>query len=160
MTDHDYDKDDFFSNPFYRYRNENAVYRGVEIGFPESQILPYVGEDVELCGELSACFHLGKPFLQTLNPRLNSMLDVLTQHESYGAFSDSLNDEDSSSPTVQYPIVKAIAPHVLHVLSSHRKDAFDCSQSYQPFDMSKATVRLLNRRSMGNGNNVSTPSIQ
>jgi len=93
MTDLTHDNDDFFSNQFYRYRNENTVYRGVEIGFPESQILPYVGEDVELCGELSACFHLGRPFPQTLNPRLNSMLEVLAQHKSYGAFSDKSVDE-------------------------------------------------------------------
>ncbi len=93
MTDHDYDNNDFFSNQFYKSRNENAVYRGIESGFPESQILPYVGEDVELCGEMSAYFHLGKPFPQTLNPRLNSMLEVLAQHESYGALNSKGGDE-------------------------------------------------------------------
>lgn len=83
-------------NPFEIDCNEeNAFECGIEVGFPEGQILPHVCGDAELCGDLSAKFHLGEPLPLTGLSTLDSILDSLSSHSSYGAFSDFSTDDEN-----------------------------------------------------------------
>jgi len=90
------DSEDLLDNPFEIDCNEeNAFECGIEVGFPEGQILPHVCGDAELCGDLSAKFHLGEPFPETGLSTLDSILDSLSSHSSYGAFSDFKTDDEN-----------------------------------------------------------------
>jgi|GEM_PF-4787897 len=97
MADHYHSRgDDLLKNPFEIDCNEeNAFYSGIEVGFPEGQILPHVCGDAELCGDLSAKFHLGEPFQETGLSTLDSILDSLSSHSGYGAFSDFNTDDEN-----------------------------------------------------------------
>jgi hypothetical protein len=56
------------------------------VGFPEGQLLPHCNGDDYLCGELSAAYHLGKPFPATGNEVLDRICDRLSQLSGYGRY--------------------------------------------------------------------------
>ncbi|WP_144052353.1 hypothetical protein [Anabaena sp. PCC 7108] len=59
-----------------------------DAGFPEAQILPHCKGNAELCGELSAIYHLGQDFPATDNAALDRICQRLTQISGYGRFAN------------------------------------------------------------------------
>ncbi|MBO3463017.1 hypothetical protein G7B40_041080 [Aetokthonos hydrillicola Thurmond2011] len=65
---------------------DDEQYLGVEVGYPEGQLLPHCKGNHDLCGELSEIYHLGGEFPDTGDYTLNEICDRLSKNSGYGAY--------------------------------------------------------------------------